>query len=198
MLRSRMMALSLCWTDDQNVEWSVDTKLFKHVVAPAALQLALHHNLLRKWKCGLLKSCSSWPPACSHSLLLFPHKEELCECQREVLTPQLSSLIHRNKPKFRVHLSLITSKHIEVCFWDDTMKIVILTREWFGFFLVFYPSISTQRARTPFLIQETHLPLIPVRLRWTHSMKSSVCFSFCPPKASLTQRFKIFVTLLAV
>lgn len=34
-------------------------------------------NLVGKWKCGVPKSSTPWPPASTYSLLLFPRKEEL-------------------------------------------------------------------------------------------------------------------------
>lgn len=78
--------------------WTLPSKLAAATLVP---QLTHYCNLLGKWKCGVPKSSTPWPPASSHSLLQISHKEELSVGVRQESnirnTQHLFSLIQQFK-----------------------------------------------------------------------------------------------------
>lgn len=81
-----LFAPDICWSFmwcARPLQMSPDFNLLKRVVATPTQQLVHYHNLQRKWKCGISKCSTPWPPATSHSLLLFAHKEELSASIRQ-------------------------------------------------------------------------------------------------------------------
>lgn len=113
--------LDICWSG-VSVEDDSWHEPFHRCCCHTALQLAHYHNLLRKWKCGVPKSSTPWPPATSHSLLLFTQRGTLGQSQTEESNIwNASNLSSPPHAMFRTNLSpvpicvrLFQSKHTDI------------------------------------------------------------------------------------